>query len=179
MPRNHLVTRINGPWVSLLAVVLVIALLWAAKAVLLPLALGVILAFTLTPLVRVFDRIRLPRFLGVALTMALALGAVGGVGYVIADQFSDLSRFSPTRGAEARNYCRRIRAARPDMKLLVLRPLPDASDTTRPVARMKEAGADYVATSIQQALQEIGQLLAPQPQKPDALAVCGEPVEVV
>lgn len=92
MPRNHLVTRINGPWVSLLAVVLVIALLWAAKAVLLPLALGVILAFTLTPLVRVFDRIRLPRFLGVALTMALALGAVGGVGYVIADQFSDLSR---------------------------------------------------------------------------------------
>lgn len=92
MPRNHLVTRINGPWVSLLAVVLVTALLWAAKAVLLPLALGIILAFTLTPLVRVCDRIRLPRFLGVALTMLLALGAVGGVGYVIADQFSDLSR---------------------------------------------------------------------------------------
>lgn len=91
MPRNHLVTRINGPWGSLLAVVLVTALLWAAKAVLLPLALGIILAFTLTPLVRFCDRLRLPRFLGVALTMLLALGAVGGVGYVIADQFSDLS----------------------------------------------------------------------------------------
>lgn len=91
VPQNHLIPRINGPWVSLLAVALVTALLWAAKAVLLPLALGILLAFTLTPLVRLFDRIRLPRFLGVALTMLLALGTVGGVGYVIADQFADLS----------------------------------------------------------------------------------------
>ena len=64
---------------------------WAAKTVLLPLALGVILAFTLTPLVRLFDRWRLPRFAGVALTMLLALGAVGGIGYVVFDQFADLS----------------------------------------------------------------------------------------
>lgn len=91
VPHNQVITRVNGPWVPLLAVVLVTALLWAAKAVLLPLALGIILAFTLTPLLRMFDRIRLPRFLGVALTMVLALGAVGGVGYVIVDQFADLS----------------------------------------------------------------------------------------
>lgn len=91
MPNTQVVTRINGAWVSLLAVVLVTALLWAAKAVLLPLALGIILAFTLSPLVRAFDRLRLPRFLGVALTMGLALGAVGGAGYVIANQFADLS----------------------------------------------------------------------------------------
>lgn len=71
---------------------------------------------------------------------------------------------SQTRGAEARNYCRRIRAACPDARLLVLRPLPDASDTTRWVARMKEAGADYVVPSIQQALQQIEQLLAPDGQ---------------
>jgi len=70
---------------------LVTAMLWAAKAVLVPLALGVILAFTLSPLVRLFDKLHLPRFVGVTLTMALALGAVGGVGYVIADQFTDLS----------------------------------------------------------------------------------------
>ena len=44
--------RVNGAWVSLLTLVLVVAVLWAAKAVLLPLALGIILAFTLTPLVR-------------------------------------------------------------------------------------------------------------------------------
>jgi predicted PurR-regulated permease PerM len=91
VPQNHVITRINWPWASLLAVVLVTALLWAAKAVLIPLALGVVLAFTLTPLVRIFDRMHLPRPVSVALTMVLALSVVGGVGYVIADQFTDLS----------------------------------------------------------------------------------------
>ena len=38
--------------------VLVVAVLWAAKAVLVPLALGIILAFVLTPVVRLFDRCR-------------------------------------------------------------------------------------------------------------------------
>ena len=55
------------------------------------LALGIILAFTLSPLVRLFDRMRLPRFMSVALTMLLALGSVGGIGYVVAGQFVDLS----------------------------------------------------------------------------------------
>lgn len=110
MPQNHVVTRINGPWVSLLAVMLVTALLWAAKAVLIPLALGIILAFTLTPLVRVFDRIRLPRFIGVALTMSLALGAVGGVGYVIADQFTDLS-------AQVTKYTASMRQKAADLRM--------------------------------------------------------------
>ncbi|MFL6619041.1 MAG: AI-2E family transporter [Povalibacter sp.] len=92
MPQNQqLITRIGGAWLALVGVMLVTALLWTAKTVLVPLALGVILAFTLTPLVRLFDRLRLPRFLGVALTMSLALGAVGGLGYVIATQVTDLS----------------------------------------------------------------------------------------
>jgi predicted PurR-regulated permease PerM len=76
---------------SWLSVLLVIGVLWTAKAVLLPLALGIILAFMLTPLVRFCDRLHLPRFAGVMLTMMLALGLVGGVGYVIWNQFADLS----------------------------------------------------------------------------------------
>ena len=76
---------------SLLALVLVVGVIWAAKAVLLPLALGIILAFALTPLVRLFDRAHLPRAAGVTLTMLLALSVVGGVGYVIFDQFAELS----------------------------------------------------------------------------------------
>jgi predicted PurR-regulated permease PerM len=71
--------------------VLIVAVLWTGKTILLPLALGVILAFALTPLVRWFDRLRFPRPLGVALTMALALGLVGGIGYVVFTQFAELS----------------------------------------------------------------------------------------
>jgi predicted PurR-regulated permease PerM len=91
MPQNHVSTRVNGPWAPLLTATLVITGLWAAQTVLLPLALGIILAFTLTPLVKLFDRLHLPRFASVALTMFLALGAVGGFGYVIVDQFAELS----------------------------------------------------------------------------------------
>ena len=91
MPQNPLPARLNGPWVTLLTLVLVVGILYTGKAVLLPMALGVVLAFVLTPLVRQFDRMHLPRFAGVALTMVLALGTVGGMGYVVYDQFAELS----------------------------------------------------------------------------------------
>ncbi len=91
MPHNQVLTKVNGPWGSLLAIVLVTGVVIAAKAVLVPLALGIILAFLLTPLVRLFDRLRLPRFASVVLTMGLALGAVGAIGYVTWTQFAELS----------------------------------------------------------------------------------------
>jgi predicted PurR-regulated permease PerM len=99
-----------GPWASLLAITLVVLALWAAKVVLIPLALGVILAFLLTPLVRLFDRWRFPRFLGVALTMLLALGVVGGIGYVAFNQFSELS-------TQVSKYTSSMRSKVGDLKL--------------------------------------------------------------
>ena len=91
MPQNQTLTKVSGPWGSLLAIVAITAILITAKAVLMPLALGLILAFLLTPLVRLFDRLRLPRFLGVILTMSIALGAVSAIGYVTWVQFAELS----------------------------------------------------------------------------------------
>lgn len=91
MPQNPLPARLNGPWVTLLTLVLVVVILYTGKQVLLPMALGLVLAFVLTPLVRQFDRMHLPRFAGVTLTMVLALGVVGGAGYVVYDQFAELS----------------------------------------------------------------------------------------
>jgi predicted PurR-regulated permease PerM len=91
VPQNQVVTKVNGPWGSLLAIILITGVIIAAKAVLLPLALGIILAFLLTPLVRLFDRLRLPRIAGVMLTMAIALGAVGAIGYVTWIQLAELS----------------------------------------------------------------------------------------
>jgi predicted PurR-regulated permease PerM len=75
----------------LLTLVLVVSILYTGKGVLVPMALGIVFAFILTPLVRLFDRMHLPRFAGVALTMSLALGVVGGIGYVVVDQFAELS----------------------------------------------------------------------------------------
>jgi methylmalonyl-CoA mutase cobalamin-binding subunit len=68
---------------------------------------------------------------------------------------------SATRGSEARSLLRRIRAARPNARLLALRPLPDGADAARSVARMKEAGADRVAINLRQAMEEVQALLGP------------------
>jgi predicted PurR-regulated permease PerM len=121
--------------VSLLTLVLVVAILWAGKTILLPLALGIILAFALTPVVRVFDRVGLPRVAGVALTMLLALGIVGGLGYVVFGQFADLS-------TELTRYTSSMRR-----KVAELRPGNDAAlrQLTRTVDRVTEQLDDNVA----------------------------------
>ncbi len=135
MPPNHPRVRVNGVWVSLLTLVLVVAVLWAAKAILLPLALGIILAFALTPVVKLFDRYRLPRFASVALTMLLALGAVGGIGYVVVDQFADLS-------TQLTRYTSSMRH-----KVAELRPGKDATlrQLTRTIDRVTEQLDDNAA----------------------------------
>ena len=120
---------------SLLTLVLVVAVLWAAKAVLLPLALGIILAFALTPVVKLFDRYRLPRFAGVALTMLFALGIVGGIGYVVVDQFAELS-------TQLTRYTSSMRR-----KVAELRPGKDATlqQLTRTMDRVTEQLDDNAA----------------------------------
>jgi predicted PurR-regulated permease PerM/methylmalonyl-CoA mutase cobalamin-binding subunit len=114
--------------VTLLTLVLVVAVLWAAKAILLPLALGIILAFALTPLVKLCDRYRVPRFAGVTLTMLLALGIVGGISYVLVNQFAELS-------TELTRYTSSMRR-----KVAELRPGKDAtfSQLSRTVDRVTE-----------------------------------------
>jgi predicted PurR-regulated permease PerM len=135
VPPSHPRVRVNGVWVSLLTLVLVVAVLWAAKAVLLPLALGIILAFALTPVVKLFDRYRLPRFASVALTMLLALGVVGGIGYVVVDQFADLS-------TQLTRYTSSMRR-----KVAELRPGKDATlqQLTRTIDRVTEQLDDNAA----------------------------------
>jgi predicted PurR-regulated permease PerM len=110
VPQNQTLTKVSGPWGSLLAIVAITAIVVMAKAVLLPLALGLILAFLLTPVVRLFDRMRLPRFLGVILTMSIALGAVSAIGYVTWVQFAELS-------AQVTRYTSSMRSKVADLRL--------------------------------------------------------------
>lgn len=135
VPQNSSSVRVSGTWVSLLALALIVGMLWVAKTVLLPLALGIILAFALTPIVRAFDRARLPRAAGVALTMLLALGAVGAVGYVVFDQFAELS-------TQVTRYTSQMR-----QKVAQLRPGSDATlqQLTRTVDRVTEQLDDNAA----------------------------------
>jgi predicted PurR-regulated permease PerM len=82
----------SHPVVITLLILAVIAALALAAEVLKPLALSVLLAFALTPVANFFQRrMRLPRPAAVVLTVLLALGAIGGFGYVVGRQLTALA----------------------------------------------------------------------------------------
>ena len=88
------VERTGRPWeaaarLAILAVA-VVASMSLAQDVLKPLALAVLLSFVLAPVARFAER-RLPRVLAVSLTVALALGALGSLGYVVASELTTLA----------------------------------------------------------------------------------------
>ena len=65
--------------------------MYVAAEVLKPLALAVLLSFILAPIVQWFVRRGLPRSGSVALVLILVFSVVGGVTYVVGDQFASLT----------------------------------------------------------------------------------------
>jgi predicted PurR-regulated permease PerM len=82
----------------LVAAAIVVAALYLGRDLLVPLALAAILAFVLAPLVRLLRRIGLREVPASLLAMLAAVGALGGLGYVVLRQLaalaSDLSAFA-------------------------------------------------------------------------------------
>src|SRR4051794_29601028 len=68
---------------SLAVAVVVVAALYFAREVLIPITLAVLLSFALAPLVDLLRRVRIPRLVAVLLSVALALGTVLALGGII------------------------------------------------------------------------------------------------
>jgi predicted PurR-regulated permease PerM len=92
-------------------IVLIVACLYWAQAVLMPVALAVLLTFMLSPLVTRLQRAHVPRVIAVLGVVTLALAAVGGVGFVLARQVSSLA-------AELPRYQSNIKRKMTDVRLL-------------------------------------------------------------
>ena len=58
----------------------VVAGLFFAKDVLIPIMLAILLSFVLSPIVSLLRRLRLPKTLAVLTTVIAALGMIGGIG---------------------------------------------------------------------------------------------------
>jgi predicted PurR-regulated permease PerM len=80
---------------ALLIGVIVVAIMFFAREVLLPLALAGILSFMLAPLVRGLQRLRLPRPLAVVVVVLIAFAAIFGLGRVLARQVATLAADLP------------------------------------------------------------------------------------
>jgi hypothetical protein len=83
---------------------------------------------------------------------------------------------SLTRGSELRNYCRRIRGALPDTRILVVRPQPADQETPRSLERFKEAGADCLVITAKDAVEALETLL---PTGPDLIEPASDPRALV
>jgi predicted PurR-regulated permease PerM len=79
----------------LASLVLIVAALYWARAVLLPIALAVLLAFLLSPLVRLFQRRGLGRTPAVLLVVVLAFSVLGAIGWVVSVEVASLANEIP------------------------------------------------------------------------------------
>ncbi len=75
--------------------VAVVAALYFAHDVLIPITLAVLLSFVLSPVVRLLQRIRIPRAPAVILSVLAALGVVGALGTLIGTQVAGLTADAP------------------------------------------------------------------------------------
>jgi predicted PurR-regulated permease PerM len=76
--------------------VVVVAGLYFAKEVLVPLALAVLITFLLAPIVTRLEKWRLGRVLSTVIVLLAVIGLVGGIGFVVANQFVDLAAKFPS-----------------------------------------------------------------------------------
>jgi predicted PurR-regulated permease PerM len=70
--------------------VVVIGALYFARVVFVPLALAMLFAFVLPPIVKLFERVRVGRTLSTFVVVLLTLAGVGAIGWIVARQFTDV-----------------------------------------------------------------------------------------
>ena len=75
----------------MLLIITVVAVLYVAKEIFVPLALATMFSFVLTPLVTRFERWKIGRTPSVLLAVLIAFTIIGGIGYVVGNQFVDLT----------------------------------------------------------------------------------------
>jgi len=79
----------------LATVAFVFALQWAQKFFV-PLLLGIFIAYTLSPVVRWLERLRIPRLIGATIVTAVLLGGMGATMYRLQDEFFNILDELPT-----------------------------------------------------------------------------------
>jgi predicted PurR-regulated permease PerM len=85
----------NHPVIVTFLIFAIIGFMYLAGAVLKPLAFSVLLAFALVPISEFFERRGLPRAIASILTVLIALGTIGGIGYKVFQQLDSLAYHLP------------------------------------------------------------------------------------
>src|SRR5882757_9002191 len=109
MPRNQTARSMNSRLVQMAAAFVLIFALRYAKEVLVPIALAILFAFLLAPLVTRVERTKIGRVPSVLVVVVLAFLAIGSVGLIVAGQLSDLTNKLPQYTESLEHWIRRMR----------------------------------------------------------------------
>jgi predicted PurR-regulated permease PerM len=108
----------SGPNIALLPTligitifVLIVASLYWAQAVLIPVALAMLLTFLLSPVAAALERIGLGRISSVILVAVLTFSLLGGIGWIVALQFGSLANELPQYTGNLRQKIADVRGA--------------------------------------------------------------------
>jgi predicted PurR-regulated permease PerM len=91
--------------------VLIIASLYWAQAILIPVALAILLTFLLSPVAGALERIALGRLPSVILIVVLTFSLLGGIGWIVTLQFGSLANELPTYRTNIRQKIADVRGA--------------------------------------------------------------------
>jgi predicted PurR-regulated permease PerM len=149
----------------LIWLVVVILILYFARAVLIPLALALTLNFLLTPMVMWLQRLRIPRVLAVAVVMLVSTAVVAGMGWVVADQLLQVASDLPKYRLNIHNKIEGLH-------------LPPESALGRAAESVKEIGADFGEPPITRPAQVGPSSPTPKAGGPQA-EVATVPVQIV
>src|SRR3954471_6131821 len=83
-------------FVLLASICVVLAALYFAQDVLIPVALGMLLTFLLNPIVQGLERLKLHRVPAVVITVIVAFGTLGALTWIVVDQGVNVARQLPT-----------------------------------------------------------------------------------
>jgi predicted PurR-regulated permease PerM len=117
---------------GLVAAVVVIATLYLARVVFIPLALALLFSLLLTPPVAFLERIKLPRILAIFLVVVALAGLIGAIGWNAAPQFVELTTQLPTYKKTLEDKIHALKGSR-------TQDLKKASDTVKELG--KEIGS--------------------------------------
>ena len=88
--RKQTAAAANANLLPAIGLVVGIGVLYFARQILIPFALAILCAFLLNPAVKWLEALRIPRVAAVLLTMIVAFGALGGIGWIVTDQLVEI-----------------------------------------------------------------------------------------
>ena len=103
---------------GLLIGVILIAGLYVAREVLLPLALAILLSFVLTPPLLLLRKIKVPRVLAVGIVVAIAFGFILALGWMMSREATELAADLPNYSATLSEKITALRSSTSELKVL-------------------------------------------------------------